>query len=484
MLQRLLNGRLGAAASRLSWAAIAQIGKVAIQFGGLVIMTRLLPVADFGLIALAALFTNFALLLQDMGTSAALIQRKDLSQELISTVFWLNVLVGVGFCVILSALSPIAAFAFDEPRLQNVLIALAMVFPLLPISTVPMALLQRSGRMRRVALVELSSASIALAVGIIAAKNGYGVYSLVIQQGVGGALLAGQLWLSSERYPAFQWSQAEMKRTWAFTGHLVAFNSVNYFARNADNMLIGRFLGTTALAHYSVAYRFITAPNQFLGSVSNRVLLPIYSQRQDEPSRIGTHFIKTLALISLFCAPGMAILWGLRQPFVTVLLGPDWLPVVEILSWFAPVGFIQAIASNVGLVLVALGKTRLLRNIAVINTVIILTVFFICVRYGVVAVAAGYFFANVVLCTIMLHVTLRLVDQSLLSLLKGIWRQTLSSCAIGLAIWLAAESSWFAGATPLLLLLTLVPLGGLLYLGFLLVFARDLLHLLRAGLRQ
>ncbi|GAB2174752.1 lipopolysaccharide biosynthesis protein [Dongia sp. agr-C8] len=471
-----LDRRFGALASRVSWATLAQVGKVAIQFGSIAIMTRLLPVSDFGLLAMAALFTTFAMLLQDMGTSAALIQRKELTQELVNTVFWLNVFVGIGLCAILIAISPLAALAFAEPRLQSVLIALSAVFPASSVGTVPLALLQRNGRLRRLCLIELSAASLGLAAGVAAAINGLGVYSLVIQQAVGSGLQVGMLWLSSDVRPQRRWSLDEMRRIWAFTGHLVTFNTVNYFARNADNMLIGRFLGAADLALYSMAYRFITAPLQFLGSVSNRVLLPLYSERQDQPSTIGTHFIKTLSLIALGTGPAMALLWGLRQPVVAILLGDNWLRVVDVLSWFGPVGYVQAIGANVGVVLISLGKTRMLRNLGFINTAVYLVVFFASVRFGIVGVATGYFFATSTIAITTLHVTLKLVQQSLLSLLRAIWKQTIFSVAIGIATWLPIDLGWLDGFSPLIQLLILVPAGAALYFVLLVVFARELVR--------
>ena len=483
MLRRLEALRFGVVASRAGWATLTQAGKLAIQFGGIAIMTRLLPISDFGLLAMAALFTVFASLIQDMGTSAALIQRKEVTQELISTVFWLNVFVGFGLCLALVAISPLAAFVFAEDRLKDVLMALALVFPLSSIGTVPMALLQRSGRLRRVGVIELASAAAGLAVGVVAANNGFGVYSLVVQQAVGSVLQTGLLWLSIDRYPWLRWSSVEIRRIWAFTGHLVAFNTVNYFARNADNMLIGRFLGAADLALYSMAYRFVSAPTQFLGSISNRVLLPIYSQKQDRPAEIGHHFIKALSLISLACGPGMGLLWGLRRPVVAVLLGQNWLPVADVLSWLAPVGYIQAIATNVGFVMIALGRTRLLRNLGLINTAVYLIVFFASVRFGIVGVAAGYFGANVLIAATTLHVTLKLVDQNLMSLLRAIWKPGLFSASIAVVVWIPTRFDWLESMSPLLLLLILAPIGMALYIGLVAVFARDLVRSIRQASR-
>ena len=79
---------------------------------------------------------------------------------------------------------------------------------------------------------------------------------------------------------------------------------------------------------------------------------------------------------------------------------------------FAPVGIIQMVGSPIGFVLIALGKTKLLRNLGIINTCVYLVVFFACIPYGIVGVAAGYFFANVGIGAWTLHITLKLVQQT------------------------------------------------------------------------
>src|SRR4051794_31266028 len=101
--------RPGTVMARLGWATINQIAKMVIQIAGISILSRLLSVSDFGLLAMAQVFTAFAILLQDMGTSAAIIQRKELTQELVSNVFWQNAIVGLSLMLIVAAFSPVAA---------------------------------------------------------------------------------------------------------------------------------------------------------------------------------------------------------------------------------------------------------------------------------------------------------------------------------------------------------------------------------------
>jgi PST family polysaccharide transporter len=472
-----LRFRPGVVMARFGWATINQIGKMVIQFAGVAILSRLVSVSDFGLLAMAQLFTAFAVLIQDMGTSAAIIQRKELTQPLVSTVFWQNVIVGLALMLIVGGISPLAAILLKEPRLQDVLLALTFVFPLGSAATMQQAILQREGRMKDLARIEILTSLIGLGAGVGAALYGWGVYSLVVQQIVAAALRTLQLWVSTTWHPRFEWSKQEFKTTWGFTSHLLAFTSVNYFARNADNMLIGRYLGAHDVAIYSMVYRLVLTPLQAVGSVTSRVLLPIYSQMQDRPAEIGKHFVQTLSLIGLFCGPAMALTWGLRRPFIEVFLGSRWMEVADVLAWLAPVGYIQTLAINIGFVIIALGRTKLLRNIGFVNSGVVVVTFFLTVQFGIIGVAAGYLVVNLLLGIGTMQVTLKTVDQNFFGLLRLIWLPLAASILVGLGAWFADTYLTALGMQALLRL-------GLIGIAGLAVYALLVIVLARSPLKQ
>ena len=134
-----------AAASNVRWVGVTQAGRIGVQVASLIVLSRLLPPADFGLMAMAAVVMNFANLFRDMGTSVALIQRQELTKELLDTVFWLNVAFGIllGACIAIAA--PAAAWAFSAGTLTGVMLGLAVVFPVASTSAPHLALLERAG---------------------------------------------------------------------------------------------------------------------------------------------------------------------------------------------------------------------------------------------------------------------------------------------------------------------------------------------------
>jgi PST family polysaccharide transporter len=194
---------------------------------------------------------------------------------------------------------------------------------------------------------------------------------------------------------------------------------------------------------------------------------------QDRPAEIGKHFVQTLSLIGLLCGPAMALTWGLRRPFIEVFLGSRWMEVANVLAWLAPVGYIQTLVINIGFVIIAIGRTKLLRNIGFVNSGVVVATFFLTVRFGILGVAAGYFAVNLVLGVGTLHVTLKTVDQNFFSLLRQIWRPLGASIFVGLAAWFADIHLTAIGMPPLLRLALIGFAGLAVYAGLLIILARS-----------
>lgn len=459
----------------LSWTAIGEVGKLVIQLAGIAIMTRLLPPSDFGLVALASIFTAFAALIQDFGTSTALVQRKEINQKLISTIFWLNIAIGLGLCFVIAAISPLAAYLLQDDRLTEVLLGLSVVFPLSTAGAMHRALMQRERRYKTLVRQELINGLFSLGCGIAAAKLGFGVYSLVVQHIVMVTTSTLQSWFSNKARPTWEWSGDEFRQTWHFTSHLLVFRSLNYFSGNADNILIGRFLGATELAWYSMAYRIMAVPIQSLGRIVTRVMLPHFSGDQDDPARVGRQFVAMISMLTVLVWPGFAMAWGLRVPFVDVVFGSQWERVADVLAWLALAGMAKIVAYHTGTLLTSLGNTRQLRNNGIIASATNVVGYAIGVQFGIVGVAIASFVASTLLATYVMDVSLKLVGQSALSMARAVWRQALFSAIVGAATW-SADLYLVEFMHPLARLMLIGAGGGVLYLCLLGLFARDLVR--------
>lgn len=461
--------------SNARWVALSQGGRIVIQLGSLVILARLLPAADYGLMAMATVVSNFALLLRDLGTAAAIVQKDDLREETISTVFWLNVIMGWLIALGLVSCSPLIAAYFAAGELVSVLIALAAVFPLASAAAAHQALLERRSGFRVLARIEIISSGLGLLAAIVAALAGAGVYSFVILAVVTAALSCIQLWLASGWRPLARVEWSEVRGLMGFSGNLTLFNFINYFSRNADGMIIGRFLGAAALGSYSMAYKLMLFPVQNLTWVATRALYPVMSRQQNAPEAMARLYLRTIRLIALVTAPLMAGLVVVREPFVQLAFGPDWPLVPEILAWMAPSGFVQSIVSSTGTVFMARGRTDIMVGLGIFNAAISVAAFAVGAQFGVVGVAIFYCAANFINAIPCMIFTMRTLETSSWLLLREIWVPVVSALAMAAAV-VALQSVFPAVFSPGLLgLFMSVFAGGLFYcLIVIFVFRQDL----------
>lgn len=473
-----------AAASSTKWVAFSQASRLAAQLVGMMILARLLSPRDFGVVAMAAVATGFAAIFRDFGTFAAVIQRRELTPVLLDSVFWLNLGIGVVIALLLAGLAPLVAAAMREPELGHVLPLVALAFPIVGLGLVQQALLERASRFRPVALIECCAAVVGLATAVGAALAGWGVYSLVCQTLVTSSVASAGLWLASSWRPGRQGSAAELRELARFSGNLVGFNAVNYFARNLDSILIGRFLGATDLGYYNVAYRLMLWPLQNISWVAGRALLPSLSRLQDDPARLRQGYVRAVAAVFLVTAPLTMGLFVLREPFVGAVLGESWRTVADLLFWLAPVSVVQSVATTSGWLYLSTGRTDIMFRFSVVASIATTIGFLVGLQWGVRGVAAAYCVASLAIFWPALAVPFRLVGLSLAGFLRQLAPTLAAAGLMALLVALAARQSAALPIAAWPRLALLAGLGALAYLAASMVLQRPLLKDVTSALRS
>jgi O-antigen/teichoic acid export membrane protein len=458
--------------SNARWVGVIQAARVGVQLLTLLALSRLLEPSDFGLIAMVFAITNFAMLIRDLGTGAAIVQRANLTRETILTAHWSNCVIGVLLGAVLSlAAMPIARF-FNEPAVQPLLQLLAVSFPILGSSTAHQALLERDSRFALLARIEITAVVAGFIVAVAAALAGFGAYSFVFQALAIAVVSALQLWLASDLRPSWFWGRDEARGLWRFSGHLLGFNLVNYFSRNADAMIIGRVLGPAMLGAYSVAYRLMLFPLQNLTFVAARALLPVMSRSQESNADLGQMYLRTLSVIAFFTAPLMTGLFVLRELFVAVVLGDAWQLVAVVTAWLAPVGFIQSLVSVGGTVFTALGRTNVLFRLGVFSTLLHVAAYLTGVAWGLTGVAAAYFVASVINAAVCFYVLMSLLAQPLRALVAAVLPAIARALLMGAAVHFVQLELAQYDLPKLAQLILLVAVGAMLYLALARIHAR------------
>ena len=464
------------AMSNARWLTLSQASRIILQLVSLFVLSRLLQPSEYGLLAMATVATNFAFLLRDMGTGAAVVQKENLTEETTSTVFWLNVGMGLFLALALVIASPFLAIYFRIDRLAPVLCLLSIVFPITSASAVHQSLLERRSGFKTMARIEIVSSLVGLVVAITLALLGFGVYSLVWNMLASSICSSLQLRATSTWRPKKIWDMVELRSLWGFSGNLTGFNFINFFARNADSMVIGRVLGSVQLGIYSQAYKVMMFPLQNMTYVASRALFPVMSRQQGERDKMAQLYFRSLGLIATLTAPLMAGLWLLREPFVAIALGKQWGQVPIVLAWLAPVGFLQSLISTTGSVFMATGRTDLMMRLGLLGTVLQVGSFFIGVNWGIEGVACCYLIANILNGIPCFYFALQQLNLNLLGLLKQIWQPVLFSL-----IMLAALEPLFLmvsrnGFSPLMVFLIIALTGAVIYSALTLTFAKTVVQ--------
>ena len=415
------------AVSGVKWATVSQAIQQVTHLLTTIILANILAPSDFGLVGMAMVITGFITIFKDLGTSAAIIQRKEVSEALLSSIFWVNVGFGALAMVILFFAAPLGEKLYHEPRVVAILQLLSLSFFISGLGILQQSLLQRSLAFNTLAKVEISAVFCGAIVGISMAVAGAGVWSIVFQSLTMVSVTTILLWLSSTWRPKRRFHWQEVKSVSNYSLNLTGFSIFNYFARNADYLLIGRYLGAQDLGYYTLAYRVLLFPLNNISAVVGRVMFPVYSNIQDDNNRFSSAYLRVVAIIALIVFPLMMGLLALAGPLVLTVFGETWAPVILLIMILAPVGMTQSIGSTVGSIYQAKGRTDWMFRWGVGAGSIIVIAFLVGLQWGIVGVAVAYVIVSFGLSYPSFAIPFRLIDLKFPSLLKVLWRPFVNS---------------------------------------------------------
>jgi len=411
--------------SAVRWASLSQIFRQATQLITILVLARTLAPADFGLVTVALVLVGFLTLFRDMGVGSAVIQRGEASQEWLSTLFWMAMLVGLVVTAGVFLSAPLLAEALREPRLTSVLRALAVAFLLSGFGVVQQAMLERQLRYFAIARVEMLAAFLGSAVAIAAALGGAGVWSLVGQVLAIAGCTSALMWTSSPWRPTrlFRWDAA--RAGGGFGAGLTAFNAANYLARNADYLMIGRVLGSTALGYYALAYRLMLLPMLVVTSVVNRVMFPGLARLRGDNDAMARLYLAGVESIAFAAFPISLGLAAVAHRLIPVALGPGWEQAAPVAVLLSIVGLLQSLGGTVGPVFLAYGEIRRMAIWGFVSTTFVIAGFAIGLRWGIVGVAGSYVVVSLALLYPSFRLALRPMNIGVASIVRAAWRSML-----------------------------------------------------------
>jgi PST family polysaccharide transporter len=443
--------------SGLSWSAFSQVMQ---QGTGLIvslILARLLGPSAYGLIGMVTIFTGFGSMFVELGLASGMVQRKVLEAEHASSVFWVNMIMGSMLTMIVISVAPLIARFYGEPALIPIARVSSLAFVLGALGTVQGALLSREMRFGALAKIDVISTALSGLLGISMALKGLGVWSLVAQALSATFVRTVCLWGTSQWRPRLLFSRKALREFAGFSGNLSGFNAFNYWARNADNLLIGRFIGSQALGLYSRAYQLMVLPVYQISGVAGAVMFPVLSSVQHDLARVRNIYLRSISSIHLIAAPIYAGLFVIADTFVDAFLGERWQGLVPILRILCTVGFFQPVASSTGWLYTSLGRTDRMFKWGVFTGVVYVGGFFIGLKWGLLGVTWSYCIVSWAFWYPGWSIAGKLAGLSFTQMLAPLMPSSFCAIAMGIVTWLVGvglrpgEPTWLVLAMQVLL---------------------------------
>ena len=427
------------------------------------LLARILVPSDYGLIGMAIVFTGIVALVNEFGLGAAIIQQRDLDEDVVARLGGLSVFVGIASCLVsLAAAGPIARF-FGEPAVGAIVRVLAFRFILDSLLVLPRALLTRDLRFGALARIDAIEAFAMSVLSIGAAVAGMRYWSLVI--GSSGGAVVAVLVASRIRGHRIAWPRQlrQLERSLRFGRDVLATRLTWYAYSNADFLIVGRLLDSVALGLYTMAWTIASVPVEKVSAVVGRVTPGIFSAVQSDVTELRRYFLlltEAIAFITLPMSIGFMIV---ADDFVLAILGEKWRPAIPVLRVLAAYASVRSVSTLPPQIMTAKGRPDLTRRANTFAVVVLPLCFVLGTHWGIVGVAAGWVVGYpLTVMAFTFPYTFRLLELSAPRYLRALWPAVSGTLVMAIAA-AAARIVLFEGTQPMVRLFAVATVGTVTY---------------------
>jgi PST family polysaccharide transporter len=440
-----------------------------VQMVSTVVLARLLTPADFGVVAMV---TTFSLLVMNFGLNGfteAVVQTEEIDRALASNLFWINLGVSLLLTIAFAAAGSLLAWFYGDPRVTTVSIAVSLTIFITGASVLHLALLKRGMEFPAIAVLNIVTRGISVAVSIILAWMGWGYWALVI----GTVVLPLSTTLGA--FYLCPWMPGLPRRA-AGTSKLVRFAinvyghfTVNYFARNMDNVLVGWRFGAGPLGFYKKAYDLFALSSNQLVSPLSVVAVAALSRLKDDVLQYRRYFLRSLAILAFVGMGVGADLCLVGKDLIRVVLGPGWGEAGQIFVYFGPGIGLMLLYYTHGWIHLSIGTANRWFRWGLIEFGVTALLFILGLPWGPVGIAMAWTASFWILLLPSFWYAGRPIGFGIGPVLEAIWRYIAASVLAGCAsAWLVWHSDRFGTGVgigdALARMLTVSLLFGALYL--------------------
>jgi O-antigen/teichoic acid export membrane protein len=372
------------------WSAVDKFAVQIGQFVVSVVLARILLPEDFGLIGMLAIFIALSQTFIESGLGLALIQRQERSDIDFSTLFVFNLAVSGFFYLALFFSAPFISSFFGQPRLTDLTRILGLTLFLNAFAIVQRTKLTIGIDFKSIAKSNVIGMIAGGLCGIIAALNGYGVWSLVIQMLIGSFASSVSLWFLSNWFPSIAFSKKSFKSLFGYGSKLLAAGLYAQLLNNVYNICLGKFYSTASLGYYTRAKSFADISAGTVVSILQQATFPILTKVQNDKEKLVSIYSRMIRMSAFLIIPLMTLIALLAKPIVILLLTEKWISLIPLLQWmvFARI-FLPMSAINMNL-LNAIGRSDLYLKVDLSKLPLTVIAMLITIPLGVKAIIIGH----------------------------------------------------------------------------------------------
>lgn len=444
----------------MRWSGFRSIVRL---FAGILValvLARLLTPNDFGLVAMAAVFTNITIFIVDFGTGEALIQHQKSDKTLESSVYWLNICVALSIAGLLFLSAPVIAEFYGQPIVSPIVKCLSLVLVVQSASLVHVSLFKKHRNFKAIAYAEIVSQIGGASVAISLALNDFGVWSLVFYTITKASFYTIFILILSDWKPRFCYNSAKINLILSFSVNFTVVKFLNYIERNSDKLIIGYFQGPLALGLYSRAYTSFNQIIKLMNGFYNPVFYSILSRELNNKVYIKKLFLLSIQSLTFLFVPVSIILIVLSDKLVMIIFGLQWLEMAPILKVLGGVCIAKPIHKLNVEVFKSFNKVQTLRAIWIIFTPFFIISFFVGQSLnGIIGVAAGYLIVSIALTIVTTYFVMRHLSINITEIFNTVFNIGIRAIMVFFATLVLngwSASQWLGIHPSLSLLLQLI----------------------------
>lgn len=461
--------------SGAKWSAISTVIIIVLGLLQMTWLARLMDNHQFGLLTISLVIIALADTLSDFGIANSIIQRKEISHLELTTLYWLNVGLGILVCVVVFSLSGVIATLLHNPDLSPLIKTLAFAFVVIPHGQQFRALMQKELEFNKIGMIETLAVLSGFTFTVISAHYWPVALTAIIGYLVNTVVRTALFGFAGRKIyrPGLHFSLPSVASNLKFGAWLTADSVVNYINTNLSTLVLARILGAGAAGGFNLAYNLAVIPPAKLNPIITRVLFPAFAKIQDDTEKLRVNYYKLISMVGIINFPALLGLMVVADSFVRVVFGERWLFITPVLQLLCIVGLLRAIGNPIGSLLMAKARMDISFKFNLFKTLLFVPAIVLGGHWGgVLGVTIGFLSVQIINTVLTYFVLIKpILGPSYRDYIYSIWLPFRLS--IPTVLVSGGLGYFFPGQLPFAALLILQVVAGVAAFALTLFFSRE-----------